>query len=198
MHIGTNIRTLRTKHNWTQEQLAEKLGISYQAVSKWENHQNTPDITLLPTLASLFGISIDALFAEDPAVDPNLASYLKDDGVIRIIQLRGKEVIRVTEKPDRDAPPIEIAFPHDCNNRTQYFRVEVFGHLCTDSSINGDVVCHQTLQCGSINGDVHAGGDIKVSELNSQRVVCNQINDCYKLTAAHLECAGTVNTSKME
>lgn len=198
MHIGTNIRTLRTQHNWTQEQLAEKLGISYQAVSKWENHQNTPDIALLPTLASLFGISIDALFAEDPAVDPNLASYLKDDGVIRIIQLRGKEVISVTEQPDRDAPPIEIAFPHDCNDRTQYFKVEVFGHLCTDSSINGDVICHKSIRCSSINGDVRADSDIRVSELNSQRVVCSQIHDCYKLTATVLECPGSIQAVKTE
>lgn len=197
MQIGKNIRTLRTQNKWTQEQLADRLGVSYQAVSKWENNQNTPDISLLPSIASLFRISIDALFSETPAVEPNLHAYLKDDGIIRVIQLRGKNVIHVTETPGPDALPIEIAFPHDCNNRTQYFKVEVYGHLITDSSINGDVVCHQTLQCGSINGDVHTDGDVKVHELNSQRVVCSQIRDCYKLHAHILECTGNIEVSQL-
>ena len=39
----------------TQDQVAEKLGVSYQAVSKWENNANTPDIALLPAIAELFG-----------------------------------------------------------------------------------------------------------------------------------------------
>ena len=198
MNIGKNIRLLRQENQWTQEQLAEQLGVSYQAISKWENNLNTPDIALLPKIASLFGITIDALFSDGTTVDPNLAAYMKDDYVIRVIQLRGKEVIHVTEKPDKDAPPIEIAFPHDCNDRTQYIKVEVFGHLITDSSINGDVICHKSIQCGSINGDVRSDGDIKVSELNSLRVVCCQITDCYKLQASVIECAGTVSAAKTE
>ena len=63
MNIGNNIKQLRQQKKLTQEQVAEKLGVSYQAVSKWENNANTPDITLLPKIAELFGISIDALFS---------------------------------------------------------------------------------------------------------------------------------------
>ena len=62
MNIGKNIKQLRQQKNLTQEQIAEKLGVSYQAVSKWENNANTPDIALLPKIANLLGTSIDALF----------------------------------------------------------------------------------------------------------------------------------------
>ena len=66
-NIGRNIAEQRRAAGWTQTQLAEKLGISGQAVSKWENGESMPDILLLPKLGQLFGISVDALLGgEDP------------------------------------------------------------------------------------------------------------------------------------
>ena len=62
MELGKKIRQLRFKAGMTQEQLAERLGIAPQSVSKWENAVAMPDITLLPMLAEVFGISIDDLF----------------------------------------------------------------------------------------------------------------------------------------
>ena len=52
--IGVNILRYRKEQNLTQEELAKHLGISYQAVSKWENEQTTPDLSLLPALASIY------------------------------------------------------------------------------------------------------------------------------------------------
>ena len=60
--IGTNIRLLRKTKNITQEELANALHISYQAISKWENGSSQPDIALLPAIANYFGVSIDELF----------------------------------------------------------------------------------------------------------------------------------------
>ena len=62
MNIGNKIRELRKQQGITQEQLAESIGISFQAVSKWENNIALPDITLVPVLASYFGVSMDELF----------------------------------------------------------------------------------------------------------------------------------------
>ena len=62
MNIGNKIRELRKQRGITQEQLAESIGISFQAVSKWENNIALPDITLVPVLASYFGVSMDELF----------------------------------------------------------------------------------------------------------------------------------------
>lgn len=62
MELGKKIRQLRFKAGLTQEQLAEKLGIGPQSVSKWENAVAMPDITALPLLAEIFGVTIDDLF----------------------------------------------------------------------------------------------------------------------------------------
>lgn len=61
MTIGMNIKRLRQNKGVTQEKLGEVLGISGQAVSKWESGSALPDITILPQLADCFGISIDEL-----------------------------------------------------------------------------------------------------------------------------------------
>lgn len=62
MEIGEKIKNLRINRGITQEILAEELGITYQAVSKWENNVTMPDIQLLPKLSIYFGVTIDELF----------------------------------------------------------------------------------------------------------------------------------------
>lgn len=62
MELGKKIKQLRFKAGLTQEQVAERMGVGPQAVSKWENAVAMPDITALPLLAEVFGVSIDELF----------------------------------------------------------------------------------------------------------------------------------------
>ncbi|MCL2299306.1 MAG: helix-turn-helix domain-containing protein [Firmicutes bacterium] len=61
LSIGINIKALRKEKDLTQEQLAEIFGVSFQAVSKWERGEGYPDITMLPTIANYFGVSLDDL-----------------------------------------------------------------------------------------------------------------------------------------
>lgn len=65
MKIGEQIKRLRKERNMTQEQLAEKIGISFQAVSKWENDISLPDVATLPIIARFFGVSMDTIFDYD-------------------------------------------------------------------------------------------------------------------------------------
>jgi len=65
MTIGTNIKKLRRERNITQEQLAEFLNVSAQAVSRWETETALPDIAQLPALASIFNVSSDTLLGID-------------------------------------------------------------------------------------------------------------------------------------
>lgn len=60
--IGKKLHELRKQSGYTQDFVAEKLGVSAQAVSKWENDISCPDIMTLPNIAELYGISIDELF----------------------------------------------------------------------------------------------------------------------------------------
>ena len=65
MKIGEQIKRLRKERNMTQEQLAEKIGVSFQAVSKWENDISLPDVATLPIIAGFFGVSMDTIFDYD-------------------------------------------------------------------------------------------------------------------------------------
>ena len=65
MNLGNKIRELRRANNLTQEQLAASLNISPQAVSKWEMGASYPDMTMIPTLAAFFKVSLDDLFDFD-------------------------------------------------------------------------------------------------------------------------------------
>ena len=62
MNIGQNIKALRKERGLTQEQLAEAMGLTVGAVSKWESGQTVPDVSLLPELADFFDVSLDLLF----------------------------------------------------------------------------------------------------------------------------------------
>lgn len=61
MHIAKNLKRLRLGMGWTQEALAARIGVTGQAVSKWERGACYPDITLLPGLANCLGVTVDAL-----------------------------------------------------------------------------------------------------------------------------------------
>ena len=69
MHIAKNLRRLRRERDLTQEELAKFLGVSFQAVSKWECGDGYPDITFLPALANFFDITVDALIGMDEMRD---------------------------------------------------------------------------------------------------------------------------------
>lgn len=65
INIGENLKRLRLKKDLTQEQLAEILGVSSQAISRWENNTTYPDITLLPGIAVFYDTTIDELIGMD-------------------------------------------------------------------------------------------------------------------------------------
>ena len=60
--IGENIRRYRNENKMTQEEFGKLLGISAQAISKWENEKNYPDIVLLPDIAQVMGIQVGSFF----------------------------------------------------------------------------------------------------------------------------------------
>ncbi len=65
LNIGNKIRELRRRDGRTQDALAETLGVSAQAVSRWESGGSYPDMEMIPTIANYFGITIDELFGYD-------------------------------------------------------------------------------------------------------------------------------------
>ena len=69
MEIGNKIKQLRYKAGLTQEQLASKLGISAQSISKWEGAQSVPDLEKILKLCEVFGVSTDYLLKDEMEVE---------------------------------------------------------------------------------------------------------------------------------
>ena len=79
IQLGKKIKELRKAQGLTQDALAEKLGVSAQAVSKWENGDSFPDITMIPVLANFFKVSLDTLFNYDAMeLEQQLDAILKE------------------------------------------------------------------------------------------------------------------------
>ncbi len=87
--LGKKISDYRKALGLTQDQLAEKMNVSPQAVSKWENDISCPDISLLPKLAALFGITVDELLSVETKKEIELLPEDKkknfDDLILRVV-----------------------------------------------------------------------------------------------------------------
>ena len=102
--LGKRIAELRKERGLKQDALAEKLSISSQAVSKWENDQTCPDISVLPLLAEILGVTVDKLLTgKDPAPIVQLAPQEKKDLVLRM------EIAAVDGSVVRTNVPMSIA-----------------------------------------------------------------------------------------
>ncbi len=65
MEIGTKLKAARNEANFTQEEIAEKLGVSRQTISNWENSKSYPDIISIIKLSDIYSITLDALLKDD-------------------------------------------------------------------------------------------------------------------------------------
>lgn len=79
IEIADRLVKLRKKYGYSQEELADKLGLSRQAVSKWERAEASPDTDNLICLAKLYGVSLDELLATDEDVDTIVKEQVKED-----------------------------------------------------------------------------------------------------------------------
>lgn len=185
LKLYDTISFYRKKNGLTQEELAKKLGVTNQSVSKWESAQCCPDIALLPALADIFEISIDELFGRksEKEIHYDLCSELpwKDDNTIRVFRTLGKKILQSAEEKE----PINVTFPKDCYKTDgRFFKVEVMGNMNGDTNIIGDVVCQGNIECNDINGGVkECRGNISCAGDINGGVSCGE----------NLSCAGEIN-----
>lgn len=110
MELGNQIKSLRLSKGLTQEALAEQLGVTAQAVSKWERNAALPDIGMLPQLSVLFGVTIDQLFAipDEDRMD-RIQNMLWDERVLDPLAVE-REKAFLLEKARREP---ENGRPHE-------------------------------------------------------------------------------------
>ena len=101
--LGRRIARLRLARTATQERLAKELNVSPQAVSKWENDINYPDISLLPDLARFLGVSVDELLSGASASTQESASAQKSaaaqESAAEVVSVAADEPAEIVEEP---------------------------------------------------------------------------------------------------
>ena len=101
--LGRRIARLRLARTATQERLAKELNVSPQAVSKWENDINYPDISLLPDLARFLGVSVDELLSgasastQETAAQENAAAQ---ESAAEVVSVAADEPAEIVEEPN--------------------------------------------------------------------------------------------------
>ncbi len=98
MILADKIINERKRNGWSQEELAEKLSVSRQSVSKWESAQSVPDLQRIIQMANLFGVSTDYLLREDMEdipVSEELAEYVGSEATITITMEEANEFIEI-------------------------------------------------------------------------------------------------------
>ena len=175
------IAKYRRQLGMTQEALANQLGVTNQAVSKWESGQSCPDISLLPKIADLFGITIDALFGREPKeISAPAALSWPDDDTLRVVLYAGHTPIGSTpaaagefrfcyEGPARniesavsvtcDAVMGNVKAGGDVNCDTVYGHVQAGGTVSCDD-IQGNLSAQGSVSCKDVAGSVSAGGNV--------------------------------------
>ncbi len=101
--LGGNISALRKAKGMTQEEFAEKLGVTPQAVSKWENSVSCPDIMLLPRIAEIFGVSIDELMGVRTPPKPEIEEAT--------VKVNRKLKLRIHIIDGKNNKPVNISVP---------------------------------------------------------------------------------------
>lgn len=96
--IAENIARLRRERGMTQEALAEVIGVSAQTISKWENSTTCPDVALLPVIAEVFGVSIDALYGRESAP----RTVTADTAIDQLIERAREIFVGACWEPERD------------------------------------------------------------------------------------------------
>ena len=166
INIQKQIAMLRKRNNMTQAELAEKLSISYQAVSQWENGNTFPDITMLPEIAKIFKVSIDALFNEENSsnIDLSFPFNVKND-TLYVVVSKGNKVLTMNEanKIVRDNN-----FINDekivVNIKGEVLNVQSALSLKCEN-VNGDVKAAGSVHCQNIGGNAACGGSIHCNDI---------------------------------
>ena len=157
MSVSEKIRSLRVDRGWSQEQMAEKLGVSRQAITKWETDAGMPDIENLAAIARLFGVSTDSLLFDvactqdgekaeryQSVTSVDISSEKHYDikvGCAHAVRLRGSNGEKLTVRLEADTiADLERAFKVALDTEGRCFDIDV-----TSTGIVADVLARQQL-----------------------------------------------------
>ena len=194
IYFGERLASYRKNLGLSQEGLAQLVGVTNQAVSKWESDQCCPDIMLLPTLADIFEVSIDELFGrsapaleETPQQDAHADAQADaqtviadlpwpDDNDLRAVCYVGHRLMDYTETQRKaQDEPAALHFAGTVRDIHAAYNVVVENGI-----INGDVHAGDSVKCGDVSGSVSAEdavscGNVRGSVTAGDAVSCGNV-----------------------
>ena len=171
--MGARIARSRKEKGMTQEALANALGVSNQAVSKWEGGVCCPDIQLLPSLCDTLGLTLDELFgrerkeapaaADDHILPVSAELPWADDDSIHAVLFQGHRLLVPKagslfrhDNYDKVRKTVELHFSGSAQDIYSDFSV-----ICTDTTVKGGIQAGDSVTCGDVGGGVNAGDGVK-------------------------------------
>ncbi len=194
IYFGERIAAYRKERGLTQEGLAQRLGVTNQAVSKWESDQCCPDIMLLPALADEFGVSLDELFGRSvpaPVTVPEQPAQTvvddlpwPDDEDLRAVCYVGHRLMDFTDTNERKVSlggllnmhigagqPAELHFSGSVRDIHS-----AFGVVVENGDVGGDVHAQDGVQCGAVGGSVTAGDGVNCGDVGGNVTAGDGVN----------------------
>ena len=164
--LSQNIICLRKENDMTQDKLADILGVTYQAVSKWENEQSCPDISLIPKIAEVFNVSTDYLFGKEGKNESGFETNWSDDNKLRVVLFKGKKILK------RQSVKENLVFSYEGDALDIISSISV-----TCKNVNGDIKAGMDVECGNVEGSIRAGshiacGDVKGDVKAGSHITC--------------------------
>ena len=200
MTLGNKIGQLRRQAGLTQEALAQKLEVTNQAVSKWESDACCPDIALLPRLADIFGVTIDALFGREAA--PAAADLpWEDDGTLRVVLYAGRTLIGGHPAAEK----IEFCYEGPALNIHSALSV-ICGDVEGSVTAGGNVTCDDvdggvnaggTVTCDDVDGDVNARGNVTCDCIDGSATAGGNIS-CDEINGGAVQAGGDIFCDHMD
>lgn len=189
MTLGNKIAELRKEKGITQEALANELGVSNQAVSKWEANQSCPDIQLLPQIADYFSITLDSLFGREDHKDfeteatANYDIQWEDDGKLRAVIYIGHKLMQAQDCTEAK----EITFKY---MGAALDVISSFSVTCND--VVGNVTANENATCDDVTGNISANGNVTCDNIEGNiitkgNVTCDIVNS-YVQAGGNVTC----------
>ncbi len=166
-HIGKLIKQIRTKENLSQQKFAEKYGVTYQAVSKWENGKNIPDIIILKQICNDYNINLDD-FLDAKVTNKNNKKYKIAIPILIILILI-----------------VIILLLFIILNKNNHFEFKTLSTDCDDFNLYGSLAYNDNKSAIYISNITYCGGDdnntykeIKCILYESNNKIKEEISNC--------------------
>ena len=175
--IGKFIKDIRKKNNLTQKQLADKYGVTYQAVSKWENGINLPDVTLIRQISKDFNISVEDI------LDGELLTKKKSRNKLVLIIGVFSLVI------------VALILIMIISNKNKSFEFKTISSTCKDFNVSGSLAYDNEKSSIYISHINYCGGN---DENKYKEIECNLYEKNGDITKKISSCRSKDNNIKLE